>query len=52
MPTWKWDPYHDSLSRLLHHQEVQEEILLRIATQTQTDVADIKVAVERLMEAA
>ena len=43
---------HDHISRLMHHQEVQEELLLRLARQTQTDVADIKLAIDRLMEAA
>lgn len=43
---------HENISRLLHHQEVQEEILMRIATQTQIDVSDIKVAIAKLMKAA
>jgi len=43
---------HENISRLLHHQEVQEELLLRIATQTQIDVTDIKRALAQLMKAA
>ena len=43
---------HENISRLLHHQEVQEELLLRIATQTQIDVTDIKKAIDTLMKAA
>src|SRR5579864_1665370 len=43
---------HENISRLLHHQEVQEELLLRIAQQTQIDVADIRRAIASLMQAA
>ncbi|GAC1464346.1 MAG: hypothetical protein PVSMB8_16870 [Vulcanimicrobiaceae bacterium] len=43
---------HDSIARLLHHQEVQEAILMRIALKTQADVADLKSAVDRLMQSA
>ena len=43
---------HENISRLLHHQEVQEELLLRIAQQTQIDVSDIKRALVSLMQAA
>jgi uncharacterized membrane protein len=43
---------HENISRLLHHQEVQEEILMRIAEQTQIDVSDIKKAIAQLMKAA
>jgi len=43
---------HENISRLLHHQEVQEEILMRIAVQTQVDVADIKIALAQLTKAA
>jgi len=39
---------HEWISRLLHHQEVQEEVLVRLAEQTQIDIADIKVAIARL----
>jgi uncharacterized membrane protein len=43
---------HESIARLLHHQEVQEELLLRLAQSTQCDVTDIRVAVQSLMEKA
>lgn len=43
---------HENISRLLHHQEVQEEILMRLATQTQIDVSDIKLAIAQLTKAA
>jgi uncharacterized membrane protein len=43
---------HDHISRLMHHQEVQEEILMRLALKTQTDVEDIKAAVDQLLRAA
>jgi len=43
---------HENISRLLHNQEVQEEILMRIAQQTQIDVTDIKVAIAALTKAA
>lgn len=39
---------HESISRLLYHQEVQEELLLAIASHVQADVAEIKVAVAKL----
>jgi uncharacterized membrane protein len=40
---------HENISRLMHHQEVQEQILLRVAERTQTDVEDIKAAVQALL---
>ena len=40
---------HESIARLLHHQEVQEELLLRLAQSTQCDVTDIKAAIQSLM---
>lgn len=43
---------HENISRLLRHQEVQEEILLRLASQSQCDIADIKVAVAQLVSDA
>ena len=43
---------HESIARLLHHQEVQEELLMRLAQQTQCDITDIKAAVEALLEPA
>jgi uncharacterized membrane protein len=39
---------HDSISRLLYHQEVQEQLLLAIATKTEIDVAEIKTMVADL----
>jgi uncharacterized membrane protein len=39
---------HDSISRLLYHQELQERILLQIATKIEVDVAEVKAMVERL----
>ncbi|HZW53846.1 MAG TPA: hypothetical protein VFF00_07415 [Candidatus Elarobacter sp.] len=39
---------HDSISRLLYHQELQERILLQIATKTEADVEDLKAMVARL----
>ncbi len=43
---------HEHIARLLHHQEVQEAILIRLAEHLQTDVEDIKKAVDQLMLAA
>ena len=40
---------HESISRLLHHQEVQEQLLLRIAQQTQADVADLRASISALL---
>ncbi len=39
---------HDMISRLLYHQEVQEEILLAIASKTEADVADLRKMVGQL----
>ncbi len=39
---------HDSISRLLYHQELQERILLQIARKTEVDVEDIRGKVEQL----
>ncbi len=39
---------HDSISRLLYHQEVQEQILIEIAGRVECDVEQIKVMVARL----
>jgi uncharacterized membrane protein len=39
---------HEHISRLLHHQEVQEAILVRLAAQTQCDITDIKAAIAQL----
>jgi uncharacterized membrane protein len=42
---------HDSISRLLYHQELQENILLQIATKIECDVSDLKATVEKLAAA-
>ncbi len=39
---------HDAISRLLYHQEVQENLLLAIATKTETDIGDIRAMVQQL----
>ena len=39
---------HDSISRLLYHQEVQERLLLAIAAKTEIDVENIKAMVAQL----
>jgi len=39
---------HDSISRLIYHQELQERILIEIATKIEIDVASIKVTVAQL----
>jgi len=39
---------HDSISRLLYHQEVQEQLLLKIAQKTEIDVAEIRSMVTQL----
>ena len=39
---------HDSISRLLYHQEVQEDILLAIARKVELDVAELSAMVKRL----
>jgi len=39
---------HDSISRLLYHQEVQEQILLSIALKTELNVDEVKAMVKRL----
>jgi uncharacterized membrane protein len=39
---------HDSISRLLYHQEVQETILIQIATKIEVDVSDLKATVAKL----
>jgi uncharacterized membrane protein len=39
---------HDSISRLLYHQELQEEVLLQIASRIECDVSDIKARIEQL----
>ncbi len=39
---------HDSISRLLYHQELQERILIEIAAKAECDIADIKTMVTQL----
>ena len=39
---------HDSISRLLYHQELQEEVLLQIAGRIECDVQDIKKRIAQL----
>jgi uncharacterized membrane protein len=39
---------HDSISRLLYHQELQERILIEIAGKIECDVGDIKAMVAQL----
>jgi hypothetical protein len=41
---------HDSISRLLYHQEVQETILLEIATKIECDVSALKAMVAKLSQ--
>lgn len=40
---------HESISRLLYHQEVQERLLLAIAQKTETDVEQISAMVAQLV---
>ena len=39
---------HDAISRLLYHQELQEEVLLQIARRMECDIADIKTRIDQL----
>lgn len=39
---------HDAISRLLYHQELQERILIQIASKIECDVADFKMMVAQL----
>jgi uncharacterized membrane protein len=39
---------HDSISRLLYHQELQERILMQIALKTEADVEDLRSTVTQL----
>ncbi len=39
---------HDAISRLLYHQQVQDELLLRLAERAGVDIADIKPEVAAL----
>jgi uncharacterized membrane protein len=42
---------HDSISRLLYHQEVQEELLLALAAKTECDVSAIRAMITSLATA-
>jgi len=42
---------HSSISRLLYHQEVQENILIEIASKIECDVSDLKAMVVKLAAA-
>jgi hypothetical protein len=39
---------HDSISRLLYHQQVQNELLLRLAERSGIEVADLRSAAAKL----
>jgi hypothetical protein len=39
---------HDSISRLLYHQDVQEQLLLEIATKIECDVSALRTMVAQL----
>ncbi|HEY0396700.1 MAG TPA: DUF1003 domain-containing protein [Candidatus Elarobacter sp.] len=41
---------HDAISRLLYHQELQEQILIQIASRVECDVEEIKKMVARLAQ--
>lgn len=41
---------HDHISRLLYHQQVQEQFLIRLAESTQANVADLKNSVSMLLK--
>jgi len=43
---------HDSISRLLYHQQLQDRILLRLAERSGCDVSDLKSEVEVLLTPA
>lgn len=43
---------HDSISRLLYHQQLQNELLLRIAERSGVDVSDLKAAAISLSTSA
>ncbi len=42
---------HNAISRLLYHQEVQENILLAIAQKTESDVGHVRAMIEKLATA-
>jgi hypothetical protein len=39
---------HDSISRLLYHQQLQNELLMRLAQEANVNVSDLKAAVAKL----
>ena len=41
---------HDAISRLLYHQEVQEEILIQIAKKTNIELDEVLLTIKRLAE--
>ncbi|HET9393434.1 MAG TPA: DUF1003 domain-containing protein [Candidatus Rubrimentiphilum sp.] len=43
---------HDSISRLLYHQQFQDQILLRLAERTGCDVSDLQATVKTLLAPA
>ena len=43
---------HDSISRLLYHQQFQDQILLRLAERTGCDVSDLQATVNTLLAPA
>ncbi|MDP9110720.1 MAG: DUF1003 domain-containing protein [Candidatus Eremiobacteraeota bacterium] len=40
---------HDHISRLLYHQQVQEQLLLRLAEKIEADVTDLRGSIETLL---
>ena len=46
------DEDHDSISRLLYHQQLQDQILLRLAERSGVDVKDLAPTVQTLLSAA
>ena len=46
------DEDHDSISRLLYHQQLQDQILMRLAERTGVDVKDLAPTVQTLLSAA
>lgn len=43
---------HDSISRLLYHQQFQDQILLRLAERTGCDISDLEATVKTLLAPA
>jgi len=43
---------HDSISRLLYHQQFQDQVLLRLAERTGCDIADLQATVKTLLAPA